>query len=340
MNKSLFRSHYAWAAILALVVWVGLFAAGLGRFGIVGSTGRGARLVSGALALFCMLLAIGYVLRKYMHKYGYSPEFKLKVPIAQLERAETRLAEVRREILKGQHTTQRGIEALVARVLREEGVQRVLRVEVSEGPAAGPKFELRASKAFPLGKAAAWLHLHLYISIAMAIAVFVHGGDGFDSGMGATLLGVSVLVIVSGVVGIFLWAFGPAWLTRRERDLSIEESFVMREGFSRKLKELLEKMDADLRAVLEDASAKGAAGSGGENAVRVLLKALPAGDAARRVQLQDALVLRGQLQRVDAEFRALWRIRLGFMAWRAVHLPAALFLCVAVAAHVLSIALY
>ncbi len=340
MNKSLFRSHYAWAAILALAVWGGLIVAGLGRFGIVGGSGRSARLVSGAVALGCMLLAIGYVLRKYMHKYGYSPEFKLKVPIAKLERAETRLAELRREILKGQHTTKRGVEALLARVLREEGVQRVLRVEVSEGPPAGPKFELKASKAFPLGKAASWLHLHVYISIAMAIAVFVHGGDGWDSGMGALLLAVSALVIVTGVIGIFLWAFGPTWLTRRERDLSIEESFVMREGFSRKLKELIEKMDADLRAVLEDASAKGAAGSGGDHAVRVLLKALPASDAARRVQLQDALVLRGQLQRVEAEFRALWRIRLGFMAWRAVHLPAALILCAAVVAHVLSIALY
>ena len=133
MNKSLFRSRYAWAALLALCVWAGLFAAGLGRLGIVGSTGHTARLVSGAIALFCMLLAIGYVLRKYMHKHGYSPEFKLKVPIAKLERAETRLGEVRREILKGQHTTKRGIETLVARVLREEGVQRVLRVEVTEG---------------------------------------------------------------------------------------------------------------------------------------------------------------------------------------------------------------
>jgi hypothetical protein len=96
-------------------------------------------------------------------------------------------------------------------------------------------------------------------------------------------------------------------------------------------------MDPDLRAVLDDASAKGA--DSGQRA-RVLLKALPAADTARRIQLQDALVLRGQLERVEAEFRALWRIRLGFMAWRAVHLPAALFLSLAVVAHVISIAVY
>ena len=67
---------------------------------------------------------------------------------------------------------------------------------------------------------------------------------------------------------------------------------------------------------------------------------MPKADTERRIQLQDALVLHGQLARVESEFRVLWRTRLGFMAWRAVHLPAAVFLSVAVIVHVISITIY
>lgn len=336
MNKSLFRSPYVLIALAALAAWIVLLATGRGRAGVVGETSHGARLLTGGIALGCMLLALGYVLRKYMHKYGYSPEFKLRVEIAQMERAESRISALRREILRNQHASQSAVESIVARILREEGVHRILRAVVTPGPASGPKFVISVGKAFPFGKAAKWLHLHLYVSVAFALAVFMHGGSGWDSPMGILLLALSALVVVTGVVGIFLWAFGPAWLTNREHDLSIEESFVLREGFGRKLKELREKLDPELRAVFESA------GTGPESATRTrtVLAALAKGDAARRILVQDAFVLRGQLARVEAEFRVLWRTRLAFMAWRAVHLPAALFLSLCVVAHVISIAVY
>jgi len=72
----------------------------------------------------------------------------------------------------------------------------------------------------------------------------------------------------------------------------------------------------------------------------VLLAASSGADPARRILLQDALVLHGQLRRVESEFQVLWRTRLTFMAWRAVHLPAALLLGVAVVAHVVSLVIY
>ncbi|MBK8179639.1 MAG: hypothetical protein IPK67_12285 [Planctomycetes bacterium] len=339
MNRSLFRSPFVLVPVVAIAAWLGLLflwpdlAAG---------SSRGLRLGTGIAALVSMLLALAYVLRKYMHKYGYSPEFKLKVAIDRMERAETRVHELRREILRGQHGTKRAVEAQVARILREEGVHRVLVAQVLEAPVKpgepgkgtpGPRFTIKVTKAFLLGRAAKWLHLHLYLSLAFAAAVLAHGGDGWDSPLGLVLLGSSLIVVATGVVGIVLWALGPAWLTARERDLSIEEAFVLRESFQRKLAELTQKLDGDLKAAFTGPD------DGGARA-RALLAALPKTDAARRVLLQDALVLQGQWARVDSEFRVLWRTRLSFMGWRAVHLPAALVLAVAVAAHLLSIAIY
>ncbi|HUR29068.1 MAG TPA: hypothetical protein VM509_12835, partial [Planctomycetota bacterium] len=80
MNQSLFRSRHALFAVLALAGLVAAIVVSGPSFGVVGAGSRDARLWTGVLALACMLAALVYVLRKYMHKYGYSPEFRLRVP--------------------------------------------------------------------------------------------------------------------------------------------------------------------------------------------------------------------------------------------------------------------
>jgi hypothetical protein len=57
----------------------------------------------------------------------------------------------------------------------------------------------------------------------------------------------------------------------------------------------------------------------------------------RRVEIQDLGALIIQEMLVRQELRALQRVRASFMAWRIVHIPAALLLTWAVAVHVVSI---
>jgi len=285
-----------------------------------------------------MLAALAYALRKYMHKYRYSPEFRLQASIEQLERADTRLNALRRQILARQHTSKRELERTVAGILREERVHRILRVRVEPGPPGGPAFVLETSKTFLLGRNARWMHLHLYVSVAFACAIWMHGGRSWELDLGGMLLALSAVVLATGIVGIVLWAFGPTWLTRRERDLSIEEAFVMREGFRAKLAELRQRMgdDAALTAAFDSVARAPADGAAVHGAFASL-----AGRAPEQIALfEDACVIHGQLQRVEREFRALWRIRLAFMGWRAVHIPAVVLLCAGVAVHLFTLVRY
>src|SRR5690606_38297881 len=62
---------------------------------------RALRSISGWALLLILVSAAAYLLRKQMHRRGFSPEFRLRVPIEALERAQVQLAALRREVARG-----------------------------------------------------------------------------------------------------------------------------------------------------------------------------------------------------------------------------------------------
>lgn len=341
MNRSLFTSRAAFVFVATAAVFLaGVFAAWWPVKGGVGFE-RGVRLASGWASLACMLAALAYVLRKYMHRLHYSPEFKRKVPIQKLERADHRLNEVRRAILQGALADKGEIETSAQRILNEEGVERIYKVRVVEGTGTGPRFVLNVSKTEPFKRVADWMHVHLYISLCFALCVIAHAGSVSRAPMGLVLWIASASVLVTGVIGIYLWSTGPTRLTRRERDLSIEEAYVLSISLRSKLDTARDALDPATAAIVRDVEKAGA--DQRQRAVSALAAAAsvsPPMTGEARAQLQDVLVLVGQERLVRDEFRALWRIRLGFMSWRAVHVPAAIVLSSAVLLHMISIWLY
>lgn len=328
MNKSLFRSWSALVAVAAAAMVAYMATRGLAPVSESLPGGRTARLVTGWSLLAAMLVVGGYLARKYMHKRGYSPEFRMRVPIAALERAQVRIAGVRRDVAKGTYADARAVRVAADHALRSEGVQKVLRVVVSPGGTGEPRFVLTTEKTFPLGRASRWIHLHLYAGVAFVILLWAHGATGLDSGLGAALLISGAIVATSGFVGIVLWAVGPAWLTRLERDLSIEEAFALDEH-------LVRKLDASATAIGEPLAGRvralGRTSPDTKAATSLLAEA--GADPARRLLVEDALVLAGQRARVGAELRKLTRARLAFQAWRIAHLPFVVVLTILVGLH-------
>lgn len=337
MNKSLFTSRAAFVFGGTLVVFVaGVVARWWPVAGGVGFQ-RTVRIGTGIAALVCLLAALAYVLRKYMHRLHYSPEFKRKVSIQKLERADHRLNELRRAILQGSLADKREIETSAARILSEEGVERIYRVRVEAASGSGPRFTLDVSKVEPFKRVADWMHLHLYISLCFALCVVAHAGSIGTAPMGLVLWIASLVVLVTGSLGIYLWATGPMRLTRRERDLSIEEAYVLSISLRAKLDAARNALDPALAAVVRDVES---AGTDARARAASAVAAARTATVEARTQLQDVLVLVGQERLVRDEFKALWRIRLGFMSWRAIHIPAALVLSSAVILHLISIWIY
>ena len=333
MNSTLFRSKHApFAAAVVLGFFVFAQASGA-PFGRVPGLHRTFLLATGWTALALMLVVMGYVLRKYAHRGRYSPEFRLRVDYAALERADNQIQRLRQRINAGALGSRRLIESEAASILRKEGVQRINRARVEAGPPGGEPWTVTIVPTEPLGRMARWMHVHLFYGTAFGALLLMHSGFRPHSGFGMVLAGFGYLVFVTGLVGIVLWAKGPGWLTRREHDLSIEEANALSASLRRKREAAIEALDLEVRAPL---AALVGSRTLGANEVGAALRELSIGWPARSAEFQDMAALVAQERAVAIELRALRRIRTSFMAWRYVHIPAALVLTCLVAVHVFS----
>lgn len=336
-NTTLFRSLHAAIALAVAASAVGVM---LWK-GALPGRGEGSDrfflLMSGWVALGLFLVVMGYVLRKYAHKRGYSPEFRMRVPIEALERVERRLDGLRAKVLARTLTDRSEVEAEARRVLEEEKVTRVLRIEVVEGGGSGPPLVVRAQWTEPLGRVARWLHAHLYYGLAALVLVALHGGIDFVSPIGWLLALGTLVVILSGLWGIAAWAKGPTWLTKKERELgiSIEMAHGLAQSLERSRAAALERADEGARAILLDVSR---AGRDQASRAQLALEELEKGrDAEAVATIRDALVVIAQERRVKERLRELVSVRRRFMGWRIVHVPVAWFLSGIVLLHLLAV---
>lgn len=309
MNLGIYRSfHAVFAAsvVAAFVLWHWLAPL---PFGSRDDNNLGFLLTTGWVAVACYLVLALYAVRRAAHRLRLSPEFAWKAKLPDLERAQSALRELQNRVQRREIAGQGPVLQAARAVLRQHGVQRVLRVAVQRDPQALGLVQVVVAPREPLGRLAAWLHAHIYWGFCAALVVWFHGGVRIGSTMGLWLNGLSYFVIGSGMLGALLWTFGPTWLTRAERELSIEKAFALREHYARKVAE----------------------------ANAAVMNATDVDNVTRRVDLQ---ILQGQLASVQTEAARLGRYRALLRGWRLVHVPCSVLLLALVAVHVLSIYYY
>jgi hypothetical protein len=341
MNLGLYRSWHGWVALaLAGVFAAWHWFAGI-PFGSRADDNIWFLLTTGWVAVACYAVLALYAARRAAHRLRLSPEFAWKAQLPALERAQSELT------------------ALQQRVLRRETVGRATAIGL---------FRVQVGPREPLGRLAAWLHAHFFYGFLAAVLVWFHGGGRCGTTMGFLLNALSYFVIASGLLGAFFWTFGPTWLTRAERELTVEKALALREYFARKIQEAQTapmtraKDAADAAAaarVAADDAARAAenptlAGKDAEAAKKLAKKtaddakkaqtkaeAAQAAIASETVRLEPEIAtLQGQARRADAEAVRLSRYRTLLRGWRLFHVPASIVLLALVGIHVLSIWYY
>ena len=309
MNLGIYRSwHAAIAAAVVLGLWLWHWLAPL-PFGSRDDANVGYLLTTGWVAVACYVVLALYAVRRAAHRLRLSPEFAWRAKLPQLERAQSRLRELQNRIDRRELAGAAAARGAAGAILRDEGVGRVLRVTVQPDPRALGLVRVATAPREPLGRLASWLHAHVFYGLAAAAIVWFHGGARCGSTMGLWLNGLSAFVIGSGMLGALLWTFGPGWLTRAERELSIEKTLALRDHYDRKI------------ALAE----------------QELANATGADDARLCVEIAT---LQGQRERIRREARRLGRYRLLLRGWRLLHVPASALLLALVAVHVISIYYY
>jgi len=319
-------------------------------------------LTSGWVAVAAYVVLALYAARRAAHRLRLSPEFGWQAKLPQLERAQSQLSELQNRIARRELGGRGAIAKASAQILKDNGVQRVLRVTTQPDPTTLGMLQLDVQPRNALGTMASWLSAHVWYGVAAALLVWFHGGGRVESTMGLLLNALSYFVIGSGLIGAFFWAFGPTWLTRAERELSIEKAFALRDHFARKVaaaKEALasapdrrqraqaELSEAEQRVAQATAAAEGSKDKALKKAIKDAekdvkkaegdIKAIDREAASLPTELE---VLTGQQQRVGREAARLGRYRFLLRGWRLLHVPCSVLLLALVTVHVLSIYYY
>ena len=332
MNFSLFRSLWALTAVLlsaATVAWM-----------VMAEASPGSRAHptlqnwSGVLVLVLMVAVVGYSLRKFIHRLGWSPEFKMRTSVAALERALVRMNEIRRGVLLGHLKTRSEVEREAAAALKAEGAHRICKAVVTTGQRGGPAFEIEIRPTEPLGRVARWLHFHAYMGLASGVVLYVHGGGSFATPMAAAINGLSLLIVLTGVIGLILFAIGPRLMTRAEKDMSFEEAFVLERSLRGKIKDAYDALSEEQVARFKSAERSH---STSVMVQQTALIEIVKQDPASEKDLQDVMVLVGQRRRILDDLKQAARIRLFINSWRLLHIPATILLFGFVLIHVFSV---
>ena len=348
MNLTLWITPWALvaAALIALFVgWAVVGGMGLSDMGHAADVDY--LLWSGWVSFALYVVIVLYSLRKYIHKLGISPEFKWKATPQQVEKAEGQINELRRQALAGVHPSKKEILARAKQILDSCGVQKVMKVVARKGGSgAANSWEVEIEPTHRLFTVAAWLHVHLWGGIAAAFTVALHGGLKFsmDNPMGLLLNMLSYVVILTGIIGIALWTFGPSWVTKQESDFTLEESFAFQEDIERKVEPALAALGDETQkkiytpdhesvvSVLRDVR-KG----GGDFERRAAAALAQFKDHKQAPYIQDVVALMGQANRVRAYAARMKRVKNIMNAWRALHVPISVALMGLVVVHIVQV---
>lgn len=336
MNWSLVRSPWAAAGAAISAVFVAwLYVADKSAGSREGSDVT-ILLWSGWVAFALMAGVCLYSLRKFIHKLGWSPEFRMKVPVARLEEAERRLNELRRRILMDQFRSAAEVEAEAAAALRECRVDGVCRPVVRRHEGGGAPWLVSVANKEPLGRMAKWLHFHVYLGLASGVVLWVHGAGSLASPLGAAMNVLTAIVLVTGVLGTVLFALGPGWITRAEKDMNYEDSFVLEQSLRKKIAEAYAALKPEQVKVFRKASR-----TGGTMAVqRTALQEVVSLEPAARKEMEDVMVLVAQRRRILEDLRGAARVKFLINIWRAVHVPASILLLGIAVVHIVSVIWY
>jgi len=360
MNLGFLRSWHAVVALLLVAVFAAWHLSSPMPFGDRADNNVWFLLTTGWFAVAAYIVLALYAARRAAHRLRLSPEFLWKAKLSQLEKAQTLLTELQNRITRREIAGKHAVKQAARAILVKTGVQRVLHIETHKDNRAIGLLRLEVQPRNALGRLSCWLSAHVWYGVAAALLVWFHGGGRCGTTMGLLLNALSYFVIGSGLLGAFFWVFGPTWLTRAERELTIEKAFALREHFARKVtaaEQVLasspQRRQAAFSAatVLEQRVQAAAADDGkdkqlakaNKDAEKDLKKAQGEVDAIDKEAASlpgELTILKGQRDRVRKEAARLDRYRTLLRGWRILHVPCSVVLLALVLVHVISIYYY
>jgi hypothetical protein len=195
-----------------------------------------------------------------------------------------------------------------------------------------------------------WLSAHVYLGLALAVVATLHAGFQVGWNVHTALYVLMMVVIFSGIVGVYFYLRFPLLLTENRRGMTAETMLTQIADLDREIRQLAMGLDDETNSIVLKASQEAIIG----NTLIAQLKGFDAdcdttrarlfvegseskGEDTRRRQLLTRLVRKEELLkriRRDVQLRCLLKV------WLVFHIPFSVAALVALAVHVITVFYY
>ena len=199
----------------------------------------------------------------------------------------------------------------------------------------------------------AWVSAHVYLGLSLIVVATLHTGFQFDWNLHTLAYVLMIIVIVSGIFGIYAYARFPRLVTENRRGVSMDDLLTQIGDLDRECKQLAVGLPDEVSSLIlkscEETSIGGSifrilsgkASNCPSNAAFTQLRSLVGNvDQAHALSTRKLLVLIGKkcgllgTVRRDIQLKALMDI------WLRVHVPVTIALLVALTIHIISVFYY
>ncbi|MCB2106310.1 MAG: hypothetical protein KDE14_01360 [Rhodobacteraceae bacterium] len=195
-----------------------------------------------------------------------------------------------------------------------------------------------------------WLSAHVYLGLAVLAISTLHAGFQVGVNIHTVLYVLTIIVIVSGLIGVYFYVRFPRLLSENRRGMSMEIMFGQIAELDREMRQIAMELDDATNAAVLDATQNTVIGGSlirqlrgrdpdcPTTAARMFVeRSETRGHDARRRQLITRIMRKEELVRrlrLDIQLRAWLRV------WLFVHVPCSIAALVALAVHIVTVFYY
>lgn len=198
----------------------------------------------------------------------------------------------------------------------------------------------------------AWVSAHVYLGLALLVVATLHTGFQFGWNVHTLAYALMVLVILSGIYGVFAYAILPRSLSSNRGETTQKQMVETIRSLDRQINDAAQPLNqtqaAAVRLSLEHSDVGGGffrrldvrPGDCGTRRALARLKRETGGSDAERAALDNVRALLERKSAALLQLRRHLRIRALLAVWLGVHVPATIALLMALTAHIVSVFIY
>mgnify|MGYP003312027298 FL=1 len=199
----------------------------------------------------------------------------------------------------------------------------------------------------------AWVSAHVYLGLSLIVVATLHTGFQFDWNLHTLAYALMIIVIVSGIFGIYAYARFPRLVSENRRGLSMDDLLTQIGDLDRECRQLAIGLPDEVSSLILKSCEQTIIGGSifrilsgkasncpSDAAFRQLRALVSTVDQEHALNTRKLLVLTGKKCGVLGTIRRDIQLKALMDIWLRVHVPVTIALLVALTVHIISVFYY